>query len=344
VNQLDTAPLVEIALEQIDVGPRIREELKLLPTFRLSVQERGLIHPIMVRPSATEGRFELIAGAARLEMFRQLGRPTIPARVVAVDDERLLDLEVDENVARVPLSQRERSDSRRQQIARQWAASRMVEPAPERKKPGTKKADAAKPSTREAAKVTGTPKSTAHEDRQYIEACERYAFLKAPDAIPASVAVALAKKLDTLDDEARPALVALIEHEIEPGRGRYTVAVDALIAKSPEEQRRIAKLYQGDGETEHGVAVALATARPLAPDACGAAIEAALVTLGRFSYELGQAIREAPQPMFEQLRGALLESRSILAREREKWTRIAEQSKAAHREQQREMTAAVAAG
>ncbi|CAL8981561.1 Chromosome-partitioning protein Spo0J [Rhodoplanes serenus] len=80
-----------------------------------SIAENGLMQPITVRPAKrsragqTCDAYEVIAGMHRVKAFRKLGRTTIPAVVVEVDDLRAELMLIDENLARNDLSAAERA-------------------------------------------------------------------------------------------------------------------------------------------------------------------------------------------------------------------------------------------
>ncbi|MBI5111320.1 MAG: ParB N-terminal domain-containing protein [Rhodovulum sp.] len=80
-----------------------------------SIAENGLMQPITVRPAKrsragqTCDAYEVIAGMHRVKAFRKLGRATIPAVVVEVDDLRAELMLIDENLARNDLSAAERA-------------------------------------------------------------------------------------------------------------------------------------------------------------------------------------------------------------------------------------------
>ena len=64
-------------IDQIKVGFRYRKDLGDLRSLAQSIEEVGLLHPVVVTP---EGR--LIAGQRRLEAFRLIGRTDVPVTVV----------------------------------------------------------------------------------------------------------------------------------------------------------------------------------------------------------------------------------------------------------------------
>lgn len=75
-----------------------------------SIEENGLLQPLVVRPSAEEDRFELVAGERRLRAVRRLGWKEVPARVRPVDDRALLVLALVENLQREGLSPLEEAE------------------------------------------------------------------------------------------------------------------------------------------------------------------------------------------------------------------------------------------
>lgn len=74
-------PQFEIDIARVRVLERHRKDFGDLSGLMSSIEEIGLLHPIVI----TE-RGNLIAGVRRLEVFRQLGRTSIPARLVDLDD------------------------------------------------------------------------------------------------------------------------------------------------------------------------------------------------------------------------------------------------------------------
>jgi ParB family chromosome partitioning protein len=99
--------LVELAVVDIrpnpfqprqDVDPAALEELKA------SIRQAGLLQPVVVRPRASGGGYELIAGERRLRACQALGWERIPAVKREVDDRTALTLALIENLQRDDLS------------------------------------------------------------------------------------------------------------------------------------------------------------------------------------------------------------------------------------------------
>jgi ParB family chromosome partitioning protein len=110
---------VKIAVDQIvvDEGHRIRKDAGDLTSLIDSIQQVGLLNPIVV----TED-YRLVAGFRRLSACRTLGWNEIEVNVVPYKDDplRLLDAEVAENLMRKDFTAEEimAIDRRRQEIIR----------------------------------------------------------------------------------------------------------------------------------------------------------------------------------------------------------------------------------
>lgn len=94
----------EIPIDQILVEDRQREDLGDLTTLKSTIEQLGLIEPILVQELA-EG-YRLIAGERRLTAFKELNRLTIPAGIVdkPVSSDVLDAIELYENIARKSLT------------------------------------------------------------------------------------------------------------------------------------------------------------------------------------------------------------------------------------------------
>ena len=71
-------------LAAIRVGERARSDLGDVGSLAESIEQHGLLHPIVITETG-----ELIAGVRRLEAFRLLGRTEIPTRVVDIERQAL---------------------------------------------------------------------------------------------------------------------------------------------------------------------------------------------------------------------------------------------------------------
>lgn len=89
------------AISDIVVGVRHRRDLGDVASLARSIDEHGLLHPIVITESG-----ELIAGERRLKAFQLLGRNEIPTRVV--DIEHIVFGEQAENMDRKDFTPEER--------------------------------------------------------------------------------------------------------------------------------------------------------------------------------------------------------------------------------------------
>lgn len=87
--------------------PRIIFQDEQLDDLRLSIQEHGVLQPLVVRPTAVG--YELIAGERRLRASAALGLKTVPAVVRQASDEEMQTLALVENVQRVDLNAMEKA-------------------------------------------------------------------------------------------------------------------------------------------------------------------------------------------------------------------------------------------
>ena len=99
--------LRELALQEIHSNPdqpRKHFEQNSLCSLSESIRERGVLQPIIVRPSATSG-YELVAGERRWRAAQLAGCSTIPALIDdGLDGSGSLEVALIENVAREDLS------------------------------------------------------------------------------------------------------------------------------------------------------------------------------------------------------------------------------------------------
>lgn len=87
---------MQVQVDEIVIKKRLRKDLGNLAPLKKSMQQFGLMNPILITQ-----RKELIAGHRRLESARQLGWETIKAEIIQ-DPSTLqrLEMEIEENVQR----------------------------------------------------------------------------------------------------------------------------------------------------------------------------------------------------------------------------------------------------
>ncbi|MFD9338431.1 ParB/RepB/Spo0J family partition protein [Streptomyces sp. NPDC060028] len=105
-NVVAGATFAELAMDAITPNPRQPREVfdeDALAELVTSIQEVGLLQPVVVRQSAP-GRYELIMGERRWRACREAGLARIPAIIRATDDEKLLLDALLENLHRAQLN------------------------------------------------------------------------------------------------------------------------------------------------------------------------------------------------------------------------------------------------
>jgi len=75
-----------------------------LAELAASIEENGLLQPLLVRPLGDSDRYELVAGERRLRAVKSLGWEDVPVLVRDVDDDTLLVLALVENLQREALN------------------------------------------------------------------------------------------------------------------------------------------------------------------------------------------------------------------------------------------------
>ena len=99
--------LQEVSVSSIDPNPnqpRSHFDEDSLAELSASIKAIGLLQPVLVRPSSTPDRFELIAGERRWRASKRAGLSTIPAIVRVTDDVSSVEQALVENLHRQDLT------------------------------------------------------------------------------------------------------------------------------------------------------------------------------------------------------------------------------------------------
>lgn len=105
-----TGPRVRmIPIDLIDPNPRqARSELGDIQELTMSIKEKGVLEPILVRPKA--GRYEIIAGERRYVAARKAGLTEMPCIEMNVEDNEAMEIALIENLQRKDLDVFEEAD------------------------------------------------------------------------------------------------------------------------------------------------------------------------------------------------------------------------------------------
>ncbi len=95
---------MKLKINEIKIGPRIRQESGDLSSLKKSIHKIGLLQPIIVNTKK-----ELISGFRRLQACRQLGWDEIDVKMIETEGDKLkkLDIEYHENLGRLNLKPEE---------------------------------------------------------------------------------------------------------------------------------------------------------------------------------------------------------------------------------------------
>ena len=104
-SSLATAELLHLAVDQIDPNPyqpRRQFDPQEISALADSLRQHGMLQPILVR--AVGDRHQLIAGERRLRASIEAHLHEIPARVLELDDQKVFELAMVENLQREDLN------------------------------------------------------------------------------------------------------------------------------------------------------------------------------------------------------------------------------------------------
>lgn len=95
------------SIERSPFQPRREFEESALAELANSVAEHGVLQPLLVR--STPNGFQLIAGERRLLAARRAGLPTVPCRVLQMEDRSVNEVAIIENLQRADLNELEKA-------------------------------------------------------------------------------------------------------------------------------------------------------------------------------------------------------------------------------------------
>ncbi len=99
--------LTEIDIDNIkpnSLQPRMNFETESIASLAQSIAENGVLQPVIVRPSADGESYELVAGERRWRAAQQANLKSLPALVHKLNDEKMLELALVENIQRDELN------------------------------------------------------------------------------------------------------------------------------------------------------------------------------------------------------------------------------------------------
>jgi len=102
------APLASVPIELITpspLQPRRRFSEAHLAELSQSIKEKGILQPLLVRPTGSDGQgYELVAGERRWRAAQRVGVHEVPVIIVDFDDREVLEVALVENLQRADLN------------------------------------------------------------------------------------------------------------------------------------------------------------------------------------------------------------------------------------------------
>ena len=100
-----------IAIDKLDPNPdQPRAEIGDLTELTASIREKGVLEPLLVKPSRLTGRWMIIAGERRWRASREAGLREVPCIEMEVDDRGVAEIALIENMQRKDLTIWEEAD------------------------------------------------------------------------------------------------------------------------------------------------------------------------------------------------------------------------------------------
>ena len=100
-----------ISLDKLDPNPdQPRVEIGDLEELTMSIKEKGVLEPLLVKPSGLGGRWMIIAGERRWRAAREAGVRELPCIEMDVDDQAIAEIALIENMQRKDLTPWEEAD------------------------------------------------------------------------------------------------------------------------------------------------------------------------------------------------------------------------------------------
>lgn len=100
-----------VAIDKLDPNPeQPRVEIGDLTELVSSIREKGVLEPLLVKPSGLNGRWMIIAGERRWRASREAGLREVPCIEMDVDDRAVAEIALIENLQRKDLTVWEEAD------------------------------------------------------------------------------------------------------------------------------------------------------------------------------------------------------------------------------------------
>jgi ParB family transcriptional regulator, chromosome partitioning protein len=106
-TSIPKAPDQNVPIEYLSpnpLQPRKDFDHAALHELAISIRQRGVIQPLIVRPAAAEGRYEIVAGERRWRAAQLAAVHLVPVIIRALSDQEVLEVAIIENIQRADLN------------------------------------------------------------------------------------------------------------------------------------------------------------------------------------------------------------------------------------------------
>lgn len=110
-----------LAIESLIPNPdQPRKQFEAGPLMELaaSIREKGIVQPLIVRPSSVAGKYEIVAGERRWRAAQAAGLHQVPVLIRDYSDEEVLEVAIIENIQRADLNSLDEASAYRQLMDR----------------------------------------------------------------------------------------------------------------------------------------------------------------------------------------------------------------------------------
>lgn len=255
---------MEIAIQDIVAGERRREDLGDITGLAASIQDHGLMQPIVI-----DAENRLIAGERRLRACEFLGWAWIEVRQYGdLSDQELRFLELEENIRRKDLTAYEHAknmvaytEAAEEQLKQEAdllpeSGNKSTAPTHERGRPSQTV------SQEKVSERTGIPRQRATEAQSHVATADAFPFMK---SWPAYRVLEAKDYVVLLPEAEHPAVIKLLTQPgIPPDSG--LAIIKNLTAKTPEQRADIYQHNESKDRHERGKALTMAANLPPMPD------------------------------------------------------------------------------
>lgn len=279
---------LKIAIDQIDVGDRRREDFGDLAGLAAGIKKVGQLAPILVDQNGDSGRYRLIYGERRLRAMKMLGRTEIRAQLckhLSDDELRAIELEENDNRKALTEGERERSFESSKRIVEKGKQAEVIlsesvkNSAPKRGRGRPPKAAVPQQAIADAIDV---PRTTLDEAKQHVETATEIPVMQKPGWRQSHV-LAVREQIEDLPPDHRIGINDVLECATILDPTDAVKLVGNMVAMKPAQREELFTLSRSTDPRERSLALTKAAKLPPEPDPRLNSLEAAMGSLRRAS-------------------------------------------------------------